>query len=164
MYKNKEFKRLIKPIVDNKEFQKTKKIDHHGISRYDHSMRVAYFSYLVTKFIRLDYKETTEAAQLHEFFTDEVKHENAVFKLRRHPKHAVENAKKYFDISDKQEDIIKTHMFPVTFTPPKYVESWIVDIVDDIAAIYEKSYSVKNEIKSAATFMLILIVNFIKMR
>ncbi len=164
MYKNNEFKRLIKPIVDNKEFQKTKKIAHHGITRYDHSMRVAYFSYLVTKFLRLDYKETTEAALLHDFFIDEVKHENAVLKLRRHPKHAVENAKKYFDISDKQEDIIKTHMFPVTFTPPKYVESWIVDIVDDIAAIYEKSYSVKKEIKSAATFMLILIVNFIKMR
>lgn len=163
-YNKNEFKRLISPIISNKEFQKTKEIAHHGITRYDHSMRVAYFSYLVTKFLRLDYKETTEAALLHDFFTDEVKHENAVFKLRRHPNHAVANAKKYFDLSDKQEDIIKTHMFPVTFTPPKYLESWIVDIVDDVAAIYEKTYSIKKEIQAAVTFMLILIVNFIKMR
>ena len=87
-----------------------------------------------------------------------------MFKLRRHPNHAVTNARKYFDLSDKQEDIIKTHMFPVTFTPPKYLESWIVDIVDDVAAIYEKTYSIKKEIQAAVTFMLILIVNFIKMR
>ena len=97
-YKDSEFHRIVKPLLDNCPFEATKEEKHHGITRYDHSMRVAYFSYLVTKFLRLDYKETTEAALLHDFFTDEVKHENAVFKLRRHPKHAVENAKKYYDI------------------------------------------------------------------
>ena len=163
-YKNNEFNRLIKNIVSNDEFKKTKKITHHGITRYDHSLRVAYFSYIVTKALRLDYKETTTAALLHDFFIDEVKEKNAIAKLRQHPKFAVENARKYFEISEKQEDIIKTHMFPVTFTPPKYLESWIVDIVDDIAAIYEKTYSVKKEIQAATTFILILVINFIKMR
>ena len=77
-YNNYEFKRLIKPIIDNKEFQKTKTIQHHGMTRYDHSLRVAYFSYLITKALRLDYKETAEAALLHDFFTDEVVNKNAV--------------------------------------------------------------------------------------
>ena len=163
-YKNNEFRSIIKPLLDNCPFEETKKEKHHGITRYEHSMRVAYFSYIVTKFLRLDYKETTEAALLHDFFTTEVKEKNGIARLRQHPKHAVENAKKYFVLSDKQEDIIKTHMFPVTFTPPKYLESWIVDIVDDVAAIYEKTYSIKKEIQAAVTFMLILIVNFIKMR
>ena len=163
MYRNKEFKRLIKPIVDNKEFQKTKKIAHHGITRYDHSMRVAYFSYLVTKFLRLDYKETTEAALLHDFFTDEVKNKNGIARLRQHPSCAVENAKKYFELSAKQEDIIKTHMFPVTFTPPKYLESWIVDLVDDVASIYERGKTMKNEIKTAVSFVFVFLINYIKM-
>lgn len=163
-YNDYEFKRLIDSIINNKEFQKTKDISHHGMTRYEHSLRVAYYSYLITKALHLDYKETTIAALLHDFFTDEVADENAIARLRRHPGHAVENAKKYFDLSDKQEDIIRTHMFPVTFTPPKYLESWIVDIVDDIAAIYEKTYSVKKELQAAATFILILVLNFIKMR
>ena len=163
-YNNYEFKRLVNPIINNKEFQKTKKIRHHGMTRYDHSLRVAYFSYLVTKALKLDYKETTSAALLHDFFTDEVVNKNAVARLRKHPGHAVENAKKYFELSDKQEDIIKTHMFPVTFTPPKYLESWIVDIVDDVAAIYEKATSVKKELKVVSTYILVLVINFMKMR
>ena len=95
---------------------------------------------------------------LHDFFTTEVQHDNAIFKLRRHPNHAVENSQKYFDLSDKQVDIIKTHMFPVTFTPPKYLESWIVDIVDDVVSIYERAFWLKKEIKAVATFLLVLLI------
>ena len=157
-YKDREFNSLIQPIVEIEEFQKTKNIKHHGLTRYDHSRRVAYFSYLVTKFLRLDYKETTKAAMLHDFFTTEVENENAILKLRRHPNHAVENSQKYFNLSDKQVDIIKTHMFPVTFTPPKYLESWIVDIVDDVVSIYERAFWLKKEIKAVATFLLVLLI------
>lgn len=161
---NKEFEDIIKPIIDNEEFRKLKSVSHHGISRFDHSLRVAYFSYRISKLLHLSYKETAEAALLHDFFVDEVDDENGLFKLRRHPEHAVKNATKYFDLTDRQKDIIKTHMFPITFTPPKYIESWIVDIVDDFSAIYEKYYSLKKEMRAATSFMLILLVNIIRMR
>lgn len=163
-YNNYEFNRLIKPIIENDEFQLTKEITHHGITRYEHSLRVAYYSYLVTKLMRLDYKETTIAAMLHDFFINETSEDNAITKLIKHPNYAVENAKKYFELSEKQEDIIKTHMFPVTIAPPKYLESWIVDIVDDIAAIYERSHSVKKGLQAAATFMFVLMISIIKIR
>lgn len=162
-YKDSEFKRIIKPLLDNCPFEDTKKSPHHGITRYEHSMRVAYFSYKITKGLKLDYKETTEAALLHDFFTDEVKDKNSVVRLRQHPNCAVENAKKYFDLSEKQEDIIKTHMFPITFTPPKYLESWIVDLVDDIASIYERGTVLKKELKTLATIVFVFLVNYIKM-
>lgn len=162
-YKNSEFHRIVKPLLDSCPFEETKKNKHHGITRYEHSMRVAYFSYIVTKFLRLDYKETTEAALLHDFFTDEVKDKNGIARLRQHPSCAVENAKKYFELSAKQEDIIKTHMFPVTFTPPKYLESWIVDLVDDVASIYERGKTMKNEIKTAVSFVFVFLINYIKM-
>ena len=162
-YKNSEFHRIVKPLLDNCPFEETKKSKHHGITRYEHSMRVAYFSYIVTKLLRLDYKETTEAALLHDFFTDEVKEKNGIARLRQHPSCAVENAKKYFELSDKQEDIIKTHMFPVTFTPPKDIESWIVDLVDDVASIYERGKTMKYEIKTAVSFAFVFLINYIKM-
>ena len=163
-YKNKEFCKIIKPILDIEEFYKLKKISHHGITRYDHSLRVSYYTYLITKNLHLNYKEATVAALLHDFFTDEVESENGIFKLRRHPNHALENASRYFDLSDLQKDIIKTHMFPVTFTPPKYSESWIVDIIDDCASIYERSYSIKKQLSAAGTFLLLIVVNYIKYR
>ena len=55
-------------------------------------------------------------------------------------------------------------MLPVTFTPPKYLESWLVDIIDDFAAVYERTYTTKNELSAATTFLFLVMVNFIKMR
>ena len=162
-YNKLEFFNIINPILKNEEFSKLKNIQHHGISRYNHCMRVAYFTYQISKKLHLHYKEATEAALLHDFFIDEVKEENSIARLRKHPSYAVANAKKYFKITDLQEDIIKCHMFPVTFTPPKYLESWIVDIVDDIAALYEKGLSTKKELSAATTFLFLLILQYIKM-
>jgi uncharacterized protein len=156
-----EFYNIIKPYI-NDEFNKLKDINHHGITRYEHSIRVAYYTYIVTKVLHFNYEEATVAALLHDFFTDEVDEELSIFKLRRHPKHALNNASKYFYLSDLQKDIITTHMFPITFTPPKYLESWIVDIIDDISAIYERVYSVRKELSAASTFLFIVIMNFIK--
>ena len=62
-----EFSILIDPIKSLDEYQKLKDIKHHGITRYEHSLRVAYYSYIITKALRLDYKETATAALLHDF-------------------------------------------------------------------------------------------------
>lgn len=159
---NTEFYNIINPIESTEEYQKLKQAKHHGITRYEHSMRVAYYSYIVTKRLGLDYKETTEAALLHDFFLDEVKDKNPISKLRQHPEYAVSNASKIIDLSDKQVDIIKTHMFPVTFTPPKYLESWIVDIVDDVATIRERGSVVVKHCKKVALILYVLFfsINF----
>ena len=163
-YTDEEFERIVSPISEIEEFNRLKFITHHGITRYDHSMRVAYFSYKVSKALKLDYKEVTEAALLHDFFLDEVNHESRVERLRHHPECAVKNASKYIDLTEKQVDIIKTHMFPVTFAPPKYLESWIVDLVDDFAAVYEGCYRMHMEFRSAMFLFMFFVVNFVKMR
>lgn len=161
-YYNEEFQNLIQPILDNNEFIETKKKSHHGINRYEHLLRVSYYSYRVTKTLRLNYKETTRAALLHDFFLDETENDNALKALQNHPNYALENAKRYYSLTEREEDIIKTHMFPVTFQPPKYLESWIVDIVDDVAGIYEKYRSSCNEFKAALTFLVIFCINIIQ--
>lgn len=157
-----DFNNIIKPILDNEEFNKTKEKRHHGITRYDHLMRVSYYSYAISRFLRLNYKETARAGLLHDFFLNETEDHSAIKALRKHPEYAVENAKKYYNLTAREEDIIRTHMFPVTFTPPKYLESWIVDIVDDAAGIYEKYKSSCHEFKTATTFLLILLLNVIQ--
>lgn len=159
-YQNEEFNNIISHISTNEEFLKLKNIKHHGITRYEHSMRVAYYSYKVTKILHLDYKETTEAALLHDFFQEEVDDKNFIARLRKHPNCALINATNNFDLNEKQMDIIKSHMFPITFTPPKYLESWIVDVVDDISAIKERGTVIKQQAKILGTFLLVLLLNY----
>lgn len=158
-----EFLDIIEPITANLEFQKLKNIAHHGLTRYDHCVRVAYGAYLISKSLHLNYVEVTEAAILHDFFTDEVKECGFLKRLQNHPRFALENAKKYYPLSPMQEDIILTHMFPVTFTPPKYLESWIVDLVDDGVAVYEKVRSTKKELRPVQACLFLLSINFFKL-
>ncbi|MBP3800157.1 MAG: HD domain-containing protein [Bacilli bacterium] len=161
-YLNKEFNYIITDIINNEEFQKLKKITHHGITRFNHSLRVSYYTFLISKRLKLNYVEATRAALLHDFFIDETSEMKTKKALKEHPKIALENSKKYFDISRMQEDIILKHMYPITTKMPKYKESWLVDIVDDIASLYEKTYSVNKEVKTAINFIFIML--FIRFR
>lgn len=161
-YLNKEFNYIITDIINNEEFQKLKKITHHGITRFNHSLRVSYYTFLISKRLKLNYVEATRAALLHDFFIDETSEMKTKKALKEHPKIALENSKKYFDISRMQEDIILKHMYPITTKMPKYKESWLVDIVDDIASLYEKTYSVNNKVKTAANLLFIML--FIRFR
>ena len=64
------------PLYNNiKDFQKLKDYTHHEGNRYDHCLRVAYYTYKVTKRLNLNYKEATIAALVHDFFTNEVENE-----------------------------------------------------------------------------------------
>ena len=161
-YNSDEFYNIIKNYYEHDEVQKMNYYKHHGITRLDHSLRVSYFTYKVTKLLRLNYRDATIAAMLHDFFLDDVKDENGLFKLRRHADCAVYNSKKYFNINPFQEDIIKRHMFPVTFTPPKYLEGWIVDIVDDFSAIYERGYDIGSKAKASISIIIIMIIGLIR--
>ena len=161
-YSDEEFLYIISGILNNDEFMKLDTIKHHGITRLDHSLRVAYYSYKVCKLLGLDYIQVTEAALLHDFFTDEVQDKNMIIRLIKHPTIALNNSLKYYRLSPMQEDIIKTHMFPVTIIPPKYLESWIVDLIDDISAVYERVVCTKKSISTAVSFIFVLIINNFK--
>lgn len=157
-YLNKEFNSIITDIINNKEFQKMKKITHHGITRFNHSLRVSYYTYLVTKKLKLNYIDATRAALLHDFFSDETENMKTKKALKEHPKIALDNSKKYYELSKMQEDIILKHMYPITTKMPKYKESWIVDIVDDVASLYERTYSVNKQFKTAVRFLFIMLL------
>lgn len=156
-----EFCNIINPYVQNQEFRLLKNCKHHGIDRYSHSLRVAYYTYCVTKKISRRYVDATVAALLHDFFIDEVRLENALDRLLLHPIIAAQNSKRLFDINDFQENIIVRHMFPITPIPPKTWEGWIVDFLDDVASVYEKSQCWKNELSAALTFLFLMFVHFI---
>ena len=161
-----EFETIIKPILSNEEFLKTKEKRHHGITRFDHLMRVSYYSFLITKILHLNYKETTRAALLHDFFLDETNKDTKIGKLRNHPYYALENSLKLFDLNNKEKDIILKHMWPVTIIPPKYLEGFVITFVDKHCAMSEtfnsfaQICSKKTVFRYAYVFLCLLFIRF----
>ena len=134
-----EFYSVVKDITNNKEFNKLNKELHHGITRYDHSLRVAKWTYQFCELFNIkSINNTTRAALLHDFYIDdELLGENKFEKLSDHPNLALENSLKYYKLDNVQQDIIKSHMFPCNLNVPKYKESWIVSTIDKIVGAYE---------------------------
>lgn len=159
-----EYKLLVRHILDNKEFAEIEKIEHHGISRLDHSMKVSYYSYRIAKSLRLDYIEVARAGLLHDFFLsdDERTAKDRFVSTFVHPKKAVENANRVFGISDREKDIIATHMFPVNLSVPKYAESWVVNMVDKFVGITEFSKKFGYKLSYAANLYLLFLFNSLK--
>ena len=79
-----------------------------------------------------------------------------------HPAQAVETAKSNFNLTKKEEDMIRAHMFPINLTVPKYLESWIVNLVDDFACFYERSYVLKENMSVACSMVILLFMIFFK--
>ncbi len=136
---NREFNSIIDDIINNNKFNKLKKELHHGITRYDHSYRVARWTYSICDFFNMKNKDNAvRAALLHDFYIDkDLEDFNSYEKLGEHPNMALTNSLKYFELDSMQQDIIKNHMFPRTVAIPKCKESWLVSGVDKVVSTYE---------------------------
>ncbi|NLM63260.1 MAG: phosphohydrolase [Mollicutes bacterium] len=162
--KDYEFLDIVEDILENKQFKRLKEMGHHGCNRFDHSLKVSYYSYKVSKFLGLDYYETARAALIHDFFFTKNDRNAKEFILSNftHPKEAVNNSMKYFSISEKEKNIILSHMFPLVLYLPKYSESWIVNMVDKLVATQEWSYTFSYKLRNATTLIGLFIINIFK--
>mgnify|MGYP002699785710 FL=1 len=87
--------------------------------------------------IRYDLRALIRGALLHDYFLyDWHINDDPNRKLHGffHPSVALENALKDYELSKKEQDIIKHHMFPLTIIPPMCREAWLVCLADKICA------------------------------
>lgn len=158
IYEDVEYINIMKDILDNNTVRKMREYrQHYDVSCFFHCLFVSYNSYLICKKHKLDYKSAARAGMLHDLFLYDwhVKKKEIGrkgFHAFTHSKKAYENAIEIFELNDKEKDIIKKHMWPVTIKIPKYKESFIVTYVDKCLAIYEKNiripekYQIKGEV------------------
>ena len=142
-YKNREYMNIVNDILNNDNFLEIKDCKHHGITRLEHSLRVSYYSYLVSKKMGLNYISSARGGLLHDFFVrEELDTKKQKFCFAVHPYQSLINATNNFTLSELEKDIIINHMFPtLPHKIPKYLESWLVSIVDKVVAVYEFYYS-----------------------
>ena len=109
------------------------------------------------------FEKIARAGLLHDFFlvdNRDIDMTKRLDVLINHPKYALINSKRYFELSDKEENIITSHMFPVALKAPKYMESWIVVMVDNVVAIMEALHSARKNLATATNFLLLVLLNY----
>lgn len=123
-----EFYECIKDIAEHPVVLRMKLYPHHGhTSCYQHCLHVAYYNYVWCRFFQLDARSAARGGMLHDLFLYDW-HTHAArtgdhFHGMTHPKCAFKHAKKFFELNYKEEDIILSHMWPVTlFRVPRTKE------------------------------------------
>lgn len=160
IYSDKGFMQSASSILSHKEFIKTKQIVHHGSTRFNHSVKVAYLAYKMSKILGCDTECVIRAGALHDFFLerDDKNIATEAKMLIKHPSLAKENAINYFGINEKEQNIIESHMFPISNVAPKYKEAWLVSLSDKIVAIQEGAIRAKAQV----SMWTLLFINFIR--
>lgn len=133
-----EFIAIAADIITRDEYRQLREYKHHVRGTvYSHSVKVAYLCYrhLRRRGRQADARELVRGALLHDLYL----YERRRFGLRHwviHPRYALKNAKALCpDLTPRESDIIRRHMFPLTPIPPKYKESWLVCYFDKVAAV-----------------------------
>ncbi|MCI6533463.1 HD domain-containing protein [Bariatricus sp. SGI.161] len=114
----------------------------HGVTTiFQHSINVACVSCKIAEKYHLDvdYYALIRGALLHDYFLYDwhVKDRSHRFHGFTHPRRALENADKEFQLTETERNMIYCHMFPLTPIPPSTQEAWIVCVADKICALSE---------------------------
>lgn len=132
----------LQPLVDNSPVMEMVKYTQHGrTSCLNHSLAVAYYSYALSLRLRLkcDYAALIRGALLHDFFLYDWHKKNIAKRLHgfRHPKIALCNAERYFNLSGIERDVILKHMWPLTLRLPRCREAAVVCLMDKFCTLAE---------------------------
>lgn len=134
-----EYLSQVMNILDNEEFLTLGLFEHHRwTNRLVHSMNVSYLSWGIAKKLGWDERAAARAGLLHDFCPYDFKEKTPTGEHQAffHPKAAVANSTRCFEISEREKAAIRTHMFPLG-PIPKNKEAWIITFVDKGCALME---------------------------
>ena len=136
------FNDFFRYISNSGQFYKTRQFIQHGdTSVYSHCVAVAYvslwFSYRLH--ISVSKQSLLMGAFLHDYFLYDWHENDPSHRLHgfTHPKRALINATADWNLSDRTQNIILRHMFPLTPVPPACREAWLVCLADKVCALAE---------------------------
>ena len=136
----KEFTAITRELLDSQQVRSMGLWRHHGpVTCLDHSLFVAYWTYRAARFLRLDIRAATRGALLHDLYLYDPRDKSAHpgNQCLDHPRAAARNAAGLTDLSQKEQNIILSHMWPLGGALPRSLEAWLVDLVDTVCASME---------------------------
>ena len=147
---NKEYQDLLTlyggEILSSDKYLRLKSFIQHGnVTVYEHCIHVALCAIKLNRKMGIKGRERDiiRGALLHDYFLydwhDCEAPGNIHPKLHGfyHPGIALRNATRDFALSEREKDIIKKHMWPLTVKPPRCREAWVVCMADKYASTLE---------------------------
>lgn len=106
-----------------------------------HTLGVVYCALDIAKKLHIDVnkRELIRGGILHDYFLYDWHDGKMERKIHgfTHPSKALKNAEADFNLTSREKDIIKKHMFPLTVIPPLHIEGWLICAADKICACRE---------------------------
>ena len=133
------YEELNKLVMDSRIRRLSKYPQHNGSNTLIHCVQVAKRSFALAEEFGwdIDEKELARGAMLHDYYQYDIKEEgfSAYHHGTSHPLTAMKKAQEDFDLTEKERNIIRGHMWPLTLAhPPKSKEAILVCLADkDIA-------------------------------
>jgi Predicted HD superfamily hydrolase len=146
--KQKELHQLLKQyagdILASENFERTKEhIQHGNMTVNNHCINVAKYSLAISRKLHIpcNRRELVRGALLHDYFLYDW-HDKGRRDIRNlhgfyHPGIALRNASREYHLTEREKDIIKKHMWPLTIVPPQCREAWIVTAADKYCSLLE---------------------------
>ena len=139
------FQKCLKEMVEHPAIQKLREIPQHkGGTTFAHCVNVANTAYRLAKQWHwdIDIRALVRGAMLHDYYlydTETMPYSDYQHSLI-HPRLAVSNAEKLFELTDKERNIILSHMWPIPGAPmPRSREAWLICAADKQCAALEMS-------------------------
>lgn len=131
-------------ILNSHNFKRTREhIQHGNMTVNNHCINVAKCSLELSRRLHIpcNRRELIRGALLHDYFLYDWHDKEHIkpYKLHGffHPRRALHNASREYDLTEREKDIIKKHMWPLTFVPPTCREAWIVTMADKWCSVLE---------------------------
>ena len=135
------FNQLLSASCTHKGAREMKRFCQHGtVSTYQHCVSVAWLSFTLNDAFNMgsDEKSLVRAAFLHDYYGYYWHRTTNKAHVMNHPVIAEQRAARDFPLTDKERNIIRSHMWPLPPTRvPACREAWLVCISDKACALYE---------------------------
>jgi len=136
-----EWLSCVSDLLQDEAVQSMVELPQHkkGFSCYHHSLLVSYTGFVLCRKLGWKAREAARGGLLHDLYLyDWTAHVHpGVAHMLHHGEWALENAQKRFLLTPREQDIIVSHMFPVTPHLYHYRESFAVSTMDKICAVLE---------------------------
>lgn len=131
-------------ILKSRNFNRMKEYIQHGnVTVNAHVMNVARYSIAISDYLHIacSRRELIRGALLHDYFLYDwhIPDKEHPHKLHGfyHPGVALRNASKEYELTEREKNIIRRHMWPLTLVPPVCREAWIVTTADKWCSLME---------------------------
>jgi uncharacterized protein len=132
---DREYMDCVRDILNHPVFQSMDRYIQHGTTTCrDHCIRVSYLGYKLCKRFGGNWRSAARAGLLHDLFLyDWHTHGRDTgdrFHGFTHPRTALINAEKHFELSHEEKEIILRHMWPLTPVPPTTRAGYAITCAD----------------------------------